>query len=76
MFKNLKLGTKLITGFAIMALVALAIGLVGFLSIEKSSESLKDISGNCMPGVHTSVDDECTVGLTMSCTVGEDRRRR
>ena len=34
MFKNMKLGTKLICGFVAVAIIALAIGFVGWKGIE------------------------------------------
>ncbi len=41
--KNIRIGTKLIGGFLLVALLALLLGMVGFLGINELSEDLGDI---------------------------------
>ena len=61
LFSKLKIGTKLISGFVIVALIAGAVGLVGFWG-------QKDLSTNKMPGVETLLK----IHLEMSMISGLD----
>ena len=47
--KNIKLGVKLIGGYMIVALITLAVGLIGFFGIQTLSGNLSNIGDNRIP---------------------------
>ncbi len=51
MFKNLKLSTKLISGFMAVALIALIVGVVGLYSLSRAMFYIKDIGSVKLPSV-------------------------
>lgn len=51
MLKKMKLGTKILGGFVIMAAIATVIGLWGYFSLDKSEKSINSIGNNAMPAV-------------------------
>ncbi|MHC9541061.1 MAG: methyl-accepting chemotaxis protein [Vulcanimicrobiota bacterium] len=53
MLKKMKLGTKILGGFVIMAVVAAVIGLWGYFSLDKSEKSINSIGNNAMPAVRS-----------------------
>jgi len=62
--KNLKLSTKLIGGFMIMALMLLAGGLVGLFGISQVDSRLKDVSDMHFPGIYNiGVMNEAQVNI-------------
>jgi ABC-type transporter Mla subunit MlaD len=50
-FKNLKLGTKLISGYSIVAAITLALGIVAYYGAVKSGDTVEEIVGVRMPSV-------------------------
>ena len=53
MFKNLKLRNKLLLAFGGVALITLAVGLVGFYGANQSDHAITDIGEVRMPGMHS-----------------------
>ncbi|HOQ06158.1 MAG TPA: bacteriohemerythrin, partial [Anaerohalosphaeraceae bacterium] len=51
MFKKMKLGTKLILSFLLIAGMTLLLGLLGFYSTSQSSTAIEDIGAEAMPQV-------------------------
>ncbi|NJO70108.1 MAG: hypothetical protein HC830_13245 [Bacteroidetes bacterium] len=49
--KKIKIRTKLITGFVLVAIIAGIIGLVGYNSIHNQKESLSNIKDNRIPSM-------------------------
>jgi len=50
-YRDLKIGTKIMTGFGIIALIALAIGIFGMLSQQNVAKSFHEVANVRMPGV-------------------------
>ncbi|RPI62835.1 MAG: hypothetical protein EHM48_03480 [Planctomycetaceae bacterium] len=51
MFKNMKLGTKIGAGFAVLLVVALALGGLGYYGAMESQKSIKEIGQKQLPGL-------------------------
>jgi len=51
MFKNMKIGTKLIVGFCLVAAIAMAIGLVGYRGLNNILTETADVAEVRLPGV-------------------------
>jgi hypothetical protein len=51
MFTSMKLSTKLIGGFVVVAVITLIVGFFGWKGITDTSEDLKDITGTRVPGL-------------------------
>lgn len=60
-FNNLKLTTKMTTGFASVVIIALFIGLIGYWGLQRVSNSFQEVSDVCLPSVQYLLDME--VGL-------------
>ena len=50
-FKNLKIGTKILSGFSLVVLIAAAIGVIGLVSLNNVSNSFHEVSDVRMPSV-------------------------
>jgi len=53
MFKNLKLATKMIMAFGVVAAIALGLGLTGYYGAVKSDEAIEDIGMVRLPSVQS-----------------------
>jgi methyl-accepting chemotaxis protein len=53
MFKNMKLKTKLIGGFACVAAIAAFIGFMGFLGVNTMQEHSNKLGAECLPAVQS-----------------------
>jgi methyl-accepting chemotaxis protein len=79
--KNIKLGPKLIGGFVLTALIALAIGLICIMGMRTLSNSLESIGNVSMPAVENvlrikgSVSDLSTATRTLLSTDLTSRQR-
>jgi len=51
MFKNMKLGTKLIFGFSIVAVITLAMGFLGYYGAVKSDQAIEEIGFARLPSL-------------------------
>ena len=51
MLRNMKIGPKLIAAFGLVALITVAIGIVGYTSINRLDGSVDRIGGECLPGI-------------------------
>ncbi|MBU2621851.1 MAG: MCP four helix bundle domain-containing protein [Proteobacteria bacterium] len=51
MFKNMKLGTKLILGFSVVAVITLMMGILGYYGAVKSGQAVEEIGLVRLPGV-------------------------
>ncbi len=51
MLTNMKLGTKLMLGFAVVALITLILGIVGYYGAIKGEESVEEIGGVRLPSI-------------------------
>lgn len=58
MFKNLRLGVKLIGGFLVAALITLLVGGVGFLELGTMSRHVDDLGNMALPGVQNIQETE------------------
>jgi methyl-accepting chemotaxis protein len=56
MFKSMKLSTKLIGGFVVVAVITLIVGFFGWKGISDTSQNLKDITGTRVPGLMALAD--------------------
>ncbi len=61
MIHNMKLGTKLLAGFAAVALITLLLGIVGFYGAVKSDDAIDEITSVRLPGIKSVL--EMKVGL-------------
>ncbi|MFW5707019.1 MAG: methyl-accepting chemotaxis protein [Bacteroidota bacterium] len=50
-FKDLKTGTKILTGFLTVLLIAVIIGSIGLFGLRNVGNSFQEVSGVCLPGV-------------------------
>jgi len=50
-FKNLKTGTKILSGFSLVALIAAIIGIIGIVSLDNVGKSFHEVSDVRMPSV-------------------------
>jgi methyl-accepting chemotaxis protein len=50
-FKNLKTGTKLLSGFSLVVLIAVIIGVIGLVSLNNVSNSFHEVSDVRMPSI-------------------------
>ncbi|MDD5284373.1 MAG: methyl-accepting chemotaxis protein [Desulfuromonadaceae bacterium] len=53
MFKNMKLGTKIISGFAAVVLITVVMGGVGFYGMNEIAKDLDEIGDNRLPSVQS-----------------------
>ena len=51
MFDNLKLNTKLVGGFLIVALISLVIGIIGIYAVTRLTNSINEIATDHLPSV-------------------------
>lgn len=74
--KNIKLGVKLIGGFLLTAVIALAIGLVGIYEVTSLSERIREIGTEKLPAVsnlgtvQTSIRELEGAMRTLNCQIG------
>ncbi|MBF0377026.1 MAG: methyl-accepting chemotaxis protein [Desulfamplus sp.] len=61
MFKNLKLGSKLMLGFSSIALIALALGIMGYYGVVKNSKAINEIGVVRLPSVQSILDIEIAI---------------
>ncbi|MBF0205218.1 MAG: MCP four helix bundle domain-containing protein, partial [Desulfamplus sp.] len=61
MFKNLKLGSKLMLGFASVALITLLLGIFGYYGVVKNSEAINEIGVVRLPSVESVLDIKLAV---------------
>jgi len=84
MLRRVKLGTRLIGGFCLVALAAVAVGAVGVVSLGRTNGQVEDIGAVRMPGVQTLLDMEASIlgtrvaerGFTNRRLLGEMRQRQ
>jgi methyl-accepting chemotaxis protein len=50
-FKDLKIGMKIMTGFGIVAVITLAVGVVGYIGLERVSRSFHEVSDVRLPSI-------------------------
>jgi len=50
-FKNLKTGTKILTGFLLVVLIAVIIGVIGLMSLRNVGNSFHEVSDVRMPSI-------------------------
>jgi methyl-accepting chemotaxis protein len=50
-FKDLKIGTKIMTGFAVVALITLAVGVIGYTGLSRVAKSFHDVADVRMPSI-------------------------
>lgn len=58
MFRNMRLGAKLILGFTLVAVIAAVVGIVGYVNLGKLSSYVHDIAGIRMPSVSSLIQLE------------------
>lgn len=63
-FKDFKIGTKIITGFSLVALTALVIGLTGILSMRNVGNSFKEVADIRLPGMQYILTMEANLERT------------
>ena len=56
MFKSMKLSTKLVGGFVVVAFITLIVGFFGWMGVSNTSEALKEITGVRVPGLVALAD--------------------
>lgn len=61
MFKNVKLGSKLMLGFSLVALITLILGIIGYYGAIKNKEAINEIGVVRMPGVEATLDVEVSI---------------
>jgi methyl-accepting chemotaxis protein len=78
MFKNLKLRTKLITAFMIIAAITLILGVVGYYGAIKSEQSIHELGAVRLPGIETvlkmQVELETLVGAMRTLLNSENTK--
>ena len=57
-FKNWKIAVKIMFGFGIVCLIALFIGLMGYIGVSRVGDSFHDVAGQRMPAVQSLKDME------------------
>ncbi|NHB69079.1 methyl-accepting chemotaxis protein [Perlabentimonas gracilis] len=65
-FRDLKIGTKIMTGFGLVALIALAIGIIGFVGLNRVSKSFHDVADVNMPSVGALQEIELAFEMVQS----------
>lgn len=60
-FKNLKVGAKILTGFLVVILIAVIIGIIGLMGLRNVGTSFQDVAGNRLPGVQLLGDMEANL---------------
>jgi methyl-accepting chemotaxis protein len=63
MFRNMKMKTKLFLAFAVIALVMLIVGGVGYLGMSKMAANISEIGGNRLPSVVSLYELATNMGL-------------
>ena len=53
MFKQMKLGTKILTGFAVVTLIAAVMGVVGYYGLNEVSKNMYEVAEVRLPSVQT-----------------------
>lgn len=66
-FKNLKIGSKLITSFAFMALIAAIVGFMGYLGLSKLSMEIKEIGVVRMPSIKALLEINAMQNMIDGC---------
>ncbi len=56
MFKNLKLGSKLMLGFSVVAAIALFLGGIGFFGAVKNESAMEEVGGIRLPAVQSLLE--------------------
>ena len=51
LFQNMKLRTKLISGFIIVAIITLIVGIIGWIGISRLGTKVQDIGSNNLPSI-------------------------
>ncbi len=51
MFENMKLGTKLMLGFSVVAVITLILGIVGYYGAVKGEQAVQEVGGVRLPSV-------------------------
>jgi methyl-accepting chemotaxis protein len=51
-FYGLKIGTKLMSGFILVAVVAASVGFIGYLGMSEIGRNIEEISGNRLPSLY------------------------
>ncbi len=57
-FKDFKIGGKIMLGFGLIALIALAIGIIGYTGVNRVSTSFHEVSDVSLPGIESLKDLE------------------
>ena len=70
MFKNMKLGTKLITGFMAVSFIVVLVGCVGWYYIGQVNKTLNHVTDYAAPTVEIS--DDLIMTIWESCKVAEE----
>jgi methyl-accepting chemotaxis protein len=84
MFKKMKLGVKLISGFVAIAIIAAIIGIIGISSLNSTSNELNEIGNVNLPSVQQLLTIEAELNSIKACQRtlmieslnGEDRKRQ
>ncbi len=50
-FRDLRIGTKIMTGFGLVALITLVVGIIGYIGVNRVSHSFHEVSDVRMPSV-------------------------
>ena len=58
MFKSMKLGTKISTGFGIVVLVAVALGTIGYVMFSRVNTNVSTLAGHSLPAVRNATGVE------------------
>lgn len=58
MFKNVKLGTKLMLGFGVVTLITLVLGIVGYYGAVEGEKSVAEIGENQLPSIQSLLEIE------------------
>ncbi|MBF0303526.1 MAG: methyl-accepting chemotaxis protein [Desulfamplus sp.] len=61
MFKNFKLGSKLMLGFGTVAMIALILGIIGYYGAVKNGEAINEIGAVRLPSVESTLDMEMAI---------------
>jgi len=65
MLHNVKLGTKLLLGFGVVAMITLVLGIVGYYGAIKGDESVTEIGGVRLPSIDSMLTmSEAQTALT------------
>jgi len=63
-FKNLKTGTKLLSGFSLVVLIAVVIGVIGLVSLDNVGDSFHEVSDVRMPSIEYLGEMESNIEQT------------